>query len=59
MSTSGIYFRIKRKYGYETLVFEDLTKAEQDEVMIGKSDEWLKSLAKELADIINILENGI
>ena len=59
MSTSGIYFRIKRKYGYETLVFEDLTKAEQDEVMIGKSDEWLKSLAKELADIINILESGI
>ena len=54
-----IYFRIKRKSGYETLIFEDLTKAEQDEVMTGKSEEWLKSLAKELADIINILESGI
>jgi len=54
-----IYFRVKRESGYKTLVFEDLTKAEQDEVMIGKSEKWLKSLAKELADIINILESGI
>ena len=59
MSASGVYFRVKRESGYEDVAFEDLTEDEQDEVMSDKSERWLKLLAKELADIINILESGI
>jgi len=53
---SGIYFRVKNEVGkFENVVFEDLTETQQDEVMIGRSDEWLKGLAKGLAKNINLM----
>lgn len=52
---SGIYFRSDyRKTGiFDNVVFEDLTDTEQDKVMETQSTEWLKSLAKQLANTIN------
>lgn len=41
----GGYFRI----GTENICFSDLTEEQQDEVMNGRSEEWLKSLCKVLA----------
>ena len=52
---SGIYFRFKDeetgKWGNR--VFEDLPEKEQDEYMDGRGEEWLKSLAKKLANTLN------
>jgi ABC-type transporter Mla maintaining outer membrane lipid asymmetry ATPase subunit MlaF len=45
---SGIYFRINN----ENICFEELTEAQMDEVMVGRSEEWIKSLAKQLAQTI-------
>lgn len=42
----GVYFRI----GTENICFSDLTEEQQDEVMNGRSEEWLKSLCKILAE---------
>jgi hypothetical protein len=52
---SGIYFRSKNTETgkFDNVVFEDLTEEEQDKYMQGRPDEWLKSLAKQLADTIN------
>lgn len=51
---SGIYFRVKNKDGkFENVVFEDLSEEQQDEIMDGRSDEWVKGLAKQLANTIN------
>ena len=56
---SGIYFRAKNeKQGkYESVVFEELTEEEQDAIMMGRSEEWLKSLAKSLSKTIATLGN--
>ena len=48
---SGIFFRI----GKENIVFEDLESEQQDKMMEDRNDEWLKSLAKSLANTINNL----
>ena len=40
----GVYFRVKRGNKYESICFSDLTEVEQDEVMTGRSEEWLKSM---------------
>jgi hypothetical protein len=52
---SGIYFRSQNSETgkWDNVVFEDLTEEEQDKRMEGKSEEWLKSLAKQLANTIN------
>jgi len=54
---SGIYFRSKdAETGWDcNVVFEDLAEEEQDKAMTGKSEEWLKSLAKKLAGTINTI----
>lgn len=53
---SGIYFRVKSDTkGYENTVFEDLTEKQQDEIMKDKDDQWLKSLAKQLAKTLRHL----
>lgn len=54
---SGIYFRSKNEETgkYDNVVFEDLTEQEQDRVMDGRDIEWLKSLAKILANTINTI----
>jgi len=52
---SGIYFRTLNEdtKKYANVVFEDLSEEEQDRVMNGRSEEWLKSLAKQLANTLN------
>lgn len=51
---SGIYFRSKNKDGkWDNVCFEDLSEKEQDEEMNGREIEWVKSLAKQLANTIN------
>ena len=52
---SGIYFRSKNEEtgGYENVVFEDLTREQQDKMMEGRNVEWLKNLAIQLADTLN------
>lgn len=44
---SGIYFRSKNEETgrYDNVVFEDLTREEQDKMMEGREVQWLKSLA--------------
>lgn len=48
---SGIYFRVKNEEtgGFENRVFEDLTEDQQNQMMEGRSEEWLKSLSVSLA----------
>lgn len=56
-SLSGIYFRFKNGDKYENRVFEDLPELNQDKMMEGRSEIWLKSLCKQLANtIIRIAE---
>jgi hypothetical protein len=52
---SGIYFRSKIEVTgkFDNVVFEDLAEEEQDIVMKDRSIEWLKSLAKKLANTLN------
>lgn len=56
---SGIYFRNKNKETnkWDNVVFEDLYEEEQDKQMDGRSEEWLKGLAKQLANTINDIGN--
>lgn len=56
---SGIYFRSKNVLTekYENVVFEDLSEDEQDKNMEGRSEEWLRSLVKQLANTINDIGN--
>ena len=52
---SGISFRSinDETKKFDNVVFEDLTSQEQDQNMDGQSVEWLKSLAKQLANTLN------
>jgi hypothetical protein len=54
---SRIYFRSQdpetKKWGCR--VFEDLSEEEQDKYMTDRSEEWLKSLAKQLANTLNLI----
>jgi hypothetical protein len=49
---SGIYFRFKNEETgeMENRVFEDLPPEYQDKMMEGRTIEWTKSLAKQLAN---------
>lgn len=51
----GVYFRVKRDSKWCNVCFTDMTKEEQDKVMEGRSDEWLKAMCKNMADIIHQL----
>ena len=44
----GVYFR----FGTENICFSDLSEEQQEEVMNNRSEEWLKSLCKRLAEVI-------
>ena len=51
---SGIYFRCQEEDGsYGNRVFEDLPEEEQDNVLHSKSEEWYRSMIKQLAGTIN------
>ena len=42
----GVYFRVKRGNKWDSVCFSDLTEEQMDEVLQGRSVEWLKSLCK-------------
>lgn len=44
----GVYFRL----GTENICFSDLSEEQQEKVMNNRSEEWLKSLCKRLAEVI-------
>ena len=48
----GVYFRVERNGKWENICFSDLTKEERNNVMLGKSEIWLRSLCDILADTI-------
>lgn len=48
----GVYFRVERNGKWENICFSDLTKEERNNVMLGKSEVWLRSLCDILADTI-------
>lgn len=48
----GYYFRVKREDKWENICFSDLTDEEMDEMLEGRSEEWMMSL-------INGLENNL
>lgn len=54
---SGIYFRSQNPETkkWENIVFEDLSEEEQDKYMAGRSEEWLKTLVKQLANTLNLI----
>lgn len=50
-----VYFRMKRYDKWCNVCFTDLTEEEQDKVMEGRNDEWLKSMCKILARYLRIV----
>ena len=48
----GVYFRIEREGRWQNICFSDMTHEEREEMMAGRSEQWLKSLAVHLADVI-------
>jgi hypothetical protein len=52
---SGMYFMSKDEQTGEldSIAFEDLSESEQDRIMDNRETVWLKSLAKQLANVIN------
>jgi len=50
---SGVYFRVKDTGEWCNVCFEELTREEQDNVMTGKDEVWLRSLVKQLSFILN------
>lgn len=46
----GVYFRVERDGMWIDLCFSDLTPEEREEMMKGRSEVWLKSLAQILAN---------
>ena len=51
----GVFFRVKREDGYESVCFSDLTEEEMRKVLKGKKKDWLFemciTLGKTIADI--------
>jgi len=53
---SGIYFRSKNEEGkWDNIVFEDLSKEEQDKILDNYTKEQVSSLAKILANTLNTI----
>lgn len=49
----GVYFRMNRNGKYENVCFSDLTEEEQDDVMNGRNEKWLRSMCKILAGFLH------
>lgn len=49
----GVYFRVKRGNKWESVCFSDLTDEERHEMCVGRSEEWLVSLACIMADALH------
>lgn len=48
----GVYFRVCRDGEWGPVCFTDLTNPEQDKVLLGRSEEWLRNMCKILAATI-------
>jgi len=48
----GVYFRMKRGDKYTNVCFSDMTEDEQDEVLKGRNEEYLRNFVKILAKTI-------
>jgi len=49
----GVYFRMKNEEDqWDNICFSDLTDKQKEEVMKGRSEEWLKSMCIILANVI-------
>lgn len=48
----GVYFRIKRDDEWQNICFSDLTEEEMNEIMKGRSEDWLRSMCKILGKVI-------
>lgn len=42
----GVYFRVKRDGRWKNVCFSDMTEEEMDEVLDGRTPEWLKDMCK-------------
>ena len=51
----GVYFRVKRGNEWEDVCFSDLTDTERHDVCVGRSEEWLESLACIMADTLRFV----
>lgn len=49
----GVYFRIKRNNKYHDICFSDLTEEEKNNIMNGKTIEWLKTMCVILSNTIH------
>ena len=58
---SGIYYRSKNTETgkFENVVFEDLNTEEQDKILEGASEEYLKNMVKRLSEVINDIGNQL
>ena len=48
----GVYFRVKRNDKWENICFSDLTPEEMGSVLVGRNEEWLKSMCIILGETI-------
>lgn len=48
----GVYFRMKRDNKYYDICFSDLTEEEKNNIMNGKTVEWLKTMCIILSNTI-------
>lgn len=55
----GVYFRVKRGNKWESVCFSDLTDEERHEMFVGRSQEWLESLACVLGDALHGLGDAL
>jgi hypothetical protein len=55
----GVYFRVKRGDRWESVCFSDLTDTERHEMCVGRSQEWLVSLACILGDVLHGLGDAL
>lgn len=55
----GIYFRVERDGGWESLCFTDLTREEQGVILADREQAWLKGVIYHLADTIRQIGDSL
>lgn len=51
----SVYFRVERDGKWENICFSDLTDDEKQNVLDGKTDEWLRSMCVILSNVIRCI----
>lgn len=51
----SVYFRVEREGKWENICFSDLTDGEKQNVLDGKTDEWLRSMCVILSNVIRCI----